>query len=72
LSDFLIIYLLNPLRNLFQTWLPWPLVILGFAWLGYAARGWRLALVSALCLFCTGLLGMWPQTMDTLSQVLVA
>ncbi|MEZ4663438.1 MAG: ABC transporter permease subunit [Caldilineaceae bacterium] len=72
LSDFLIIYLLNPLRSLFQTWLPWPLIILGFAWLGYAVKGGRLALLAALSLFCTGLLGMWPQTMDTLSQVLVA
>ncbi|MEZ4709910.1 MAG: ABC transporter permease subunit [Caldilineaceae bacterium] len=72
LSDFLIIYLLNPLRSLFQTWLPWPLIILSFAWLGYAVKGGPLALAAAICLFCTGLLGMWPQTMDTLSQVLVA
>jgi len=71
-SDFVTRDLLNPLRSLLLNWLPWPVVLLGLAALTYQAGGWRLALFSACCLFGLGLLGMWEQSMDTLSQVLVA
>jgi glycine betaine/proline transport system permease protein len=71
-SDFAIIYILNPLRDLFTEILAWPLVVLFFALLGHQAGGWRLALFSGLSLLGLGLVGMWPQSMDTLSQVLVA
>ena len=71
-SDFMTIWMLNPIRDLLQSWLPWPAVILGAAMIAYFSSGWRLAIVSALALFFTGLLGLWSQTMDTLSQVLVA
>ena len=71
-SDFTIIYILNPLRDLFTEILPWPLVVLLFALLGHQAGGWRLALFSGLSILALGLVGMWPQSMDTLSQVLVA
>jgi len=71
-SDFVIINLLNPLRDLFTAILPWPLVVLFFALLGQQAGGWRLALFSGLSILVLGLVGMWPQSMDTLSQVLVA
>ena len=71
-SDFTIIYILNPLRALFTEILPWPLVVLLFALLGHQAGGWRLALFSGLSILALGLVGMWPQSMDTLSQVLVA
>lgn len=71
-SDFVIINLLNPLRELFTTVLPWPLVILLFALCGHQAGGWRLALFNGASLLLLGLVGMWQQSMDTLSQVLVA
>jgi glycine betaine/proline transport system permease protein len=72
LSDFLTIWLLNPLRSLLQSWLPWPAVILGLSLVAYLSSGWRLALFTAFALLATGLLGLWSHTMDTLSQVLVA
>lgn len=72
LSDFLTIYVLNPLRSLLQDGLPWPAVILGFGLIGYLSSGWRLAVICAVGVFCAGLLGVWSETMDTLSQVLVA
>ena len=72
LSDFLLIYALNPIRSFLQSWLPWPLVILGLALLGYAVGGWRLALFAAIGMFCLGLLGLWEDSMNTLSQVIVA
>ncbi|MFN8489549.1 MAG: ABC transporter permease subunit [Caldilineaceae bacterium] len=71
-SDFVTRDLLNPLRSLLLNWLPWPVVLLGLAALAYQAGGWRLALFSAVCLLGLGLLGMWEQSMDTLSQVLVS
>jgi glycine betaine/proline transport system permease protein len=72
LSDFLVIYLLNPLRKLFQQALPWPVMILAVGLLAYATRGWSLALGSLAGMVSLGLLGVWSQSMDTLSQVLVA
>jgi glycine betaine/proline transport system permease protein len=70
LSDGLTLYLLNPLRDLFL-FLPWPVVVLGVAGLGFAAGGWRLALFGGVAFLLIGLLGMWTVSMDTLSQVLV-
>jgi glycine betaine/proline transport system permease protein len=72
LSDFLIIYGINPLRSFLQDWLPWPLVILGVALLTYAVAGWRLALFSVVGMFLIGLLGMWEHSRNTFSQVIVA
>ena len=72
LSDFITLSILNPLRSLFVTWLPWPVVILLTMLAAFATGGWRLALAAAGGLFLLGLLGMWALGMDTLSQVLAA
>jgi glycine betaine/proline transport system permease protein len=72
LSDFTIIYLLNPLRSFLRDALPWFIVVLCIALIGMQAGGWRLALLCAGCTYALGGLGMWSQSMDTLSQVLVA
>jgi ABC-type proline/glycine betaine transport system permease subunit len=64
--------MLNPVRSLLTDWLPWPLVILAVALIAYAFAGWRVALFSAIGLFCLGLLGLWEESMNTLSQVIVA
>jgi glycine betaine/proline transport system permease protein len=71
-SDFLVVRLLNPLRTFFQSTLPWPVLIAAVALLAYGAGGWRLALGAVVGLFALGLLGIWKQSMDTLSQILVA
>jgi glycine betaine/proline transport system permease protein len=72
LSDFITIYLLNPLRLFLQQGLPWVVVILAVALLAQVAVGWRLALFTALGMLMIGLLGMWENAMDTLSQTTVA
>ncbi|MCC6168955.1 MAG: ABC transporter permease subunit [Caldilineaceae bacterium] len=72
MSDFFTLYLLNPLRALLQTWMPWPAVVAAFALLGALSSGWRLGVFAGLATFACGLLGLWDETMDTLSQVLVA
>jgi len=71
-SDFLTIYVLTPLRSLFTIWLPWPVVILAVAGIATAAGGWRLGVFAAVGVLFMGLLGMWLQSMDTASQVIVA
>jgi glycine betaine/proline transport system permease protein len=72
LSDFITLYMMNPLRYLLTQLLPWPVVILWIAALGYAAGGWRLAVLSAVGMFIIGLLGMWNLASETLGQVIIA
>ncbi len=72
LSEWIILYALNPLDYLLQTWLPWPVLILLVMGLGLALGGQRLAVLSGLLMFGLGLLGMWQLSLVTLSQVLVS
>ncbi len=71
LNEALINYLLNPMRELLWTILPWPVTIAIVAAIAYFVGNWRLALGSAIGLFFIGLFGMWEQSMETLSQILV-
>lgn len=82
ISRFLVADVLEPLRT-FLTWLPWLVVVAGFAAVGWWSRGWKLALTVAVCLIGIASMGdvpgggvarntMWDQAMDTLSQVMVA
>jgi glycine betaine/proline transport system permease protein len=72
LSDFVTLYVMNPLRELFTHILPWPVTILWLAALAYSVSGWRLGLLTVLGMLLVGFLGMWEPAMDTFSQVLVA
>jgi glycine betaine/proline transport system permease protein len=71
-SDFVSLYMLQPLRLLLLDWLAWPIVILLVAAIAWAVSGWKLALYTAFSLLFIGWLGLWEDAMDTLSQVLVA
>jgi glycine betaine/proline transport system permease protein len=70
-SDVLTRSVLNPFRDLLREALPWPVVITAVAGVGYAVAGRRMAIGCAMGMFLIGMLGMWPQAMDTLSQVLI-
>ena len=70
--------LFNPLRDFLlaserlMTTSPWPLVVgsIGLlAWL--ASRSWKIALASMLALMGVGVLGMWDDTMKTISMIFV-
>lgn len=62
---------LNPLQaQLSDT--PWWLVVLAAAALGLIFAGWRAAVTCGLAILATGLLGVWDESMNTLSQVVVA
>lgn len=83
ISDWLVTYLLEPLRARLVA-LPWLVVVAGFAALGYLLKGWRLAATVAACLVGIGSMGpipggaggtttqMWDIAMDTLSLVVVS
>jgi glycine betaine/proline transport system permease protein len=52
---------------------PWPLVVLAFGALGwFASRRWTIVAGIALTLIAIGLLGLWRDTMMTVSLVLTA
>lgn len=70
--------LFNPLRDFLLaserllTTSPWPLVVgsIGLlAWL--ASRSWKISLASMLALMGVGALGMWDDTMKTISMIFV-
>ena len=82
ISDALVSDVLQPLRK-FLEWLPWLVVVAVVATIGWASKGWRLAVTVALCLVAIASMGsvpggadgrtsMWDHAMNTLSQVLVA
>lgn len=64
-------FLFNCERLLLAT--PWPLVILGFAALAWcASRSWKITLGAVLTLLAVGVLGMWDDTMQTVSMIFVS
>jgi len=77
INDFLITEVLNPLQGFLQ-WLPWLVVVVAFAFVGWLSKGWKLAAAVAVCLALIATMGsdndtvLWDHAMDTLSQVLVA
>jgi glycine betaine/proline transport system permease protein len=72
LSDFMSLYILAPLRRLFEEIIPWPALILLVAAAALSVGTTGLAVACALSLFFLGLLGMWEASIDTFTQVLVA
>jgi len=81
ISDFLVIEILDPLKD-FLLWLPWLLIVVGLAFVGWISRGWRLAATVAICMLLIATMGtipggggqiqVWDIAMNTLSQVLMA
>jgi glycine betaine/proline transport system permease protein len=68
----MVTYLLDPLRSVL-TDVPWWMVSGGTALLAWrVSRRWGLVVTSFACITAIGVLGMWDEAMDTLSQVIVA
>ena len=53
-------------------WLPWPVVLLIFFFLGNRLSGLRLALLTTACLIPMGLFGLWDESMQTLALMIMA
>jgi glycine betaine/proline transport system permease protein len=70
-GDFIVNWLLEPLRS-FMAGTPWWLVIAGAVAIALTAAGWRQAITVGVLLAAIGVMGVWPDAMDTASQVIVA
>jgi glycine betaine/proline transport system permease protein len=65
-------YALDPLKNLL-TDVPWWMVAGFAALIGWrVSRRWTLAALAFVGIAAVGVLGLWSESMDTLSQVMVA
>lgn len=77
INDFLVTDVLDPVKEFLQA-VPWLLVVVFGAFLGWLTKGWRLAATIAICFLLIATMGfdnktsLWDHAMDTLSQVLVA
>ena len=70
-SDWLVIHVLSPLRDLLQKSAWWLIVVIATA-IGWRSGGWRLGTLCASCMVGIASLAVWDLAMDTLSQVLVS
>jgi glycine betaine/proline transport system permease protein len=71
ISDFLVVRMLEPLRQLLAD-TPWWIITAAVGALAWCTAGRKVALISVGCLLAIGGLRFWPEAMDTLSQVIVA
>lgn len=71
ISDFVVVNLLNPLRDLL-TIPAWWIIVLLMGVVGWVSAGWKLGLICGSCFAAIGSLRVWDLAMDTLSQVLLA
>jgi glycine betaine/proline transport system permease protein len=70
-GNWIVEYGLTPLRGFFiET--PWPAMAFGLALIAFLVSGLRPALITLGMLLLIGVIGEWPNAMDTASQVLVA
>ncbi|QKV94440.1 ABC transporter permease subunit [Streptomyces sp. NA02950] len=69
-ADHITEWMLNPLRDGLLN-APWWLLLLLVAVLALLVGTWGTALTAVLSMSAVGVLGVWPKTLDTLSQVLV-
>ena len=70
IHEYTFLYGLDPIRS-FLLWLPWPVTIIGVFLIAWRLAGLHIALIAAGGLVFIGVVGMWDDTMDTLSQVMV-
>lgn len=70
LSDIVLIYALNPLRDLLQ-WLPWWVVAGAAALAAWRTTSGRLAFYAVAAFAVVGAMGAWDDAMNTASQVAV-
>ena len=70
-GDFVVTWGLEPLRS-FMVGTPWWLLIAAAMLIALTVAGWRQAATVGILLTAIGVMGVWPDAMDTASQVIVA
>lgn len=56
----------------FLLWLPWPVLLAAVFLAAQKAGNLRLALLTSFCLLFMGLVGLWPESMQTLALMTVS
>lgn len=56
----------------FLLWLPWPVLVTAVFLLAQKVANLRLALLTTFCLLFMGLVGLWPESMQTLALMAVS
>lgn len=56
----------------FLLWLPWPVLLTAVFLTAQKAANLRLALLTSFCLLFMGLVGLWPESMQTLALMTVS
>ncbi|MCP5032411.1 MAG: ABC transporter permease subunit [Actinomycetia bacterium] len=71
-SDFVVSRFYVPVRDLLIETIAWPVLLFVGGWLGWQIGGRSLAAFTVLMMAAIGLIGMWAQSLDTLTQVVAA
>ncbi len=71
-NDFVVASIYVPVRDFLTNTIAWPVLVFAAGWLGWVARGWKLALFSVFSVSLMGLMGWWAESIDTLTQVMAA
>jgi len=56
----------------FFTWVPWPITIIALTFIAWRVSGRKVAVMTVVCLFLLGSLGMWTEGMSTMALVATA
>ena len=56
----------------FFNWIPWPVMLVALAVIGWRVSGWRIGILVGICLFSLGCLDLWALGMSTLALVATA
>lgn len=54
------------------TWVPWPITIIVLTFIAWRVSGRKVAVMTVVCLFLLGALGMWTEGMSTMALVATA
>ena len=53
-------------------WLPWPVIVLGLALVGFGVGRWTLLAFTTVALLFVGFMGLWENTLDTIALMVVS
>jgi glycine betaine/proline transport system permease protein len=71
-NDFIVRDVLIRAQKLLNNSLSWQMIIVAAMTLSYFVAGWKMALATAIGILTIGLTGRWTDSVDTLTQTIVA
>ena len=71
-NDFIVRDVLIRAQNLLNNSLSWQLIVAAAMMLSFFVAGWKMAVTTALGIMAIGLTGRWTDSVDTLTQTIVA